>query len=407
MNTSVSSATTTIVEPDTGIAEALSTAVPGAGVHRSIAELDAHLPAAGPAPTVILGPSVELAQAAAFADHHRIQRPALGVILIRHEVDQPVLVEALRSGMREVLDTGDLTALETVVRRSQEVGRALVEATPGPTHEPDATGGSLVTVFSTKGGVGKSTVATNLATAFADQGQRTCLVDLDVQGGDVALMLQLTPGHSLADLSQISGEMDESGIRTLLTEHSANLQVLAAPVHLDANVPPVATSELLALLKTMFDVVVVDTSGSFDDYALNALDHSDTIVLVGTLDMPSLKALKLATSTLELLNHQKHMWRLVVNRADTKAGLSDKEFTDTLGLEASATIPASREVLSAVNRGEPVVRAHPGSAAGKAVTALAASLVTTRAPGGFDAVDVSGEPSRRSGRRSRRMKKVG
>ena len=101
----------------------------------------------------------------------------------------------------------------------------------------------------------------------------------------------------------------------------------------------------------MVDFVVVDTSGTFDDLALCALDRSDGIVLVGTLDIPSLKALKLATSTLEVLNFPKSTWRFVLNRADGKVGLTVDEYEKTLGLKADSSLVSSREVLAAVNRG--------------------------------------------------------
>ena len=139
-------------------------------------------------------------------------------------------------------------------------------------------------------------------------------MDLDIHCGDVAIMLQLTPLHSLADLSQLSGQIDASGVESLLTEHSERLAVLAAPVHLGSPVPPEPIGSLLETLKGMFDIVVVDTSGMFDDYVLPALDHSDLVVLVGTLDIPSLKGLKLAVGTLDLLNLPREKWRLVLNR---------------------------------------------------------------------------------------------
>ena len=131
----------------------------------------------------------------------------------------------------------------------------------------------------------------------------------------------------------------------------------------------------------MFDVVVVDTSGAFDDYALPALDHSDVLVLVGTLDIPALKSLKLATGTLDLLNFPRDRWRLLLNRADAKVGLSAKEFAETLGVEVAASLPSSRDVLTAVNRGEAIVRANPGHQVSKALAAFAASLAPDAASG--------------------------
>ena len=162
-----------------------------------------------------------------------------------------------------------------------------------------------------------------------------CLVDLDINNGDVAIMLQATPLRTVGDLIAFNGDIDASSVESLVTPHSPGLSIVAAPVHLDG--ADKATSEdvgkLLDTAQTMYDFVVVDTSGSFDDFALAALDRSATIVLVATLDIPSLKGLKMATGTLDLLNFERSSWKLVLNRADAKVGLSVDEFESTVKLE--------------------------------------------------------------------------
>ena len=137
----------------------------------------------------------------------------------------------------------------------------------------------------------------------------------------------------------------------------------------------------------MFDVVVVDTGGAFDDHALQALDHCDVLLLVGTPDIPSLKSLKLATSTLDLLDLPRACWRLVLNRTDTKAGLATSEIESTLGLSALVDVPAHRAVLASVNRAEVIVRSHPGHAVSKALRSLAAATIAE--------ADARGEPTAR------------
>jgi pilus assembly protein CpaE len=245
--------------------------------------------------------------------------------------------------------------------------------------EAERPDGKLFTIFSTKGGVGKSLMATNVAVSLADRGSSVCIVDLDVNNGDVAIMLQLTPMRTLNDLAALNGEIDAEAIETLVTPYSKTLGVLAAPVHLDSTEQ--ASNEdigrLLDILVRIYDYVVVDTSGVFDDHALAALDRTDALVLVGTLDIPALKGLKLATQTLELLNFPREKWRFVLNRADAKVGLSIDEYQGTLGLKADCTLVSSREVLTAVNRGEPLVRAYSGHANSKAIKAFAATLAST------------------------------
>ncbi|QIX27816.1 P-loop NTPase [Nocardioides sp. JQ2195] len=349
---------------------------------------------------VVVGQSVDAGAAGAFAEASRIQQPALGVIMLRSFVDTEVLANALRSGMRDVIAVDDLTGLSSAVARSRTLSHAMSGTADRAVEAAD---GLLFTIFSTKGGVGKSLVATNVAAALADQGRRVCIVDLDVQCGDVAIMLQLNPLHTLADLTQLSGQIDPGGVESLLSLHSENLSVLAAPVQLETHVQPEQVSSVLETLKTMFDVVVVDTSGAFDDHALAALDHSDLLVLVGTLDIPALKSLKLAAGTLDLLNYPRERWRLVLNRADSKVGLSAKEFEETLGVTAAISIPSSRDVLAAVNRGETIVRSSAGHQISKTLTGFAGGLYADAAPA---SAEVTSGGSRRGNRRKLRAKKV-
>jgi pilus assembly protein CpaE len=218
-------------------------------------------------------------------------------------------------------------------------------------------------------------------------------------------LLQLTPNRTINDLATFSGVIDAEGIESILTRHSDNLSVVAAPVRLDS--PDQASVEdigkLLDALRRMVDFVVVDTSGVFDDHALCALDRSDLIVLVGTLDIPSLKALKLATSTLEVLNFPKSTWRFVLNRADSKVGLTVDEFEKTLGLKADSSLVSSREVLAAVNRGEALVNAYPNHPNSKALVAFSDSVASAVAgPGDTDEGTPSGRKSSGSRLRLRR-----
>lgn len=402
---------TTLIESDPRVLDRIRRALPGAVVVLPTTDgLEAHLEREPSEHAVVLGPSVSVEAAAEVAERNRIVRPALGVVLVRHTVDNAVLARALRSGMREVVATDDATALAHAVRRAQAVARAMFQT--GEQGEVGGAAGALVTVFSTKGGVGKSLVATSLGTALAGLGHRTCIVDLDIEGGDVAIMLSLNPQHTLADLARINGAPDTGAVESLLTQHSERLSVLAAPLHLGTTVSAPAVGGVLDVLKGMFDVVIVDTAGAFDDHALQALDHSDLLVLVGTLDIPSLKGLKLAVGTLDLLNYPRDLWRLLLNRADARIGLSKEEVEKTLGLSVTTTVPSSRDVLMAVNRGESIVRAEPNHEVSRALGTLAASIARDIAlparPGqsAGQPAEQSAEPRRRAPRRGLRAKKV-
>ena len=387
---------TAILEPDLGHLTIVQTMLHGSVAFKTIEELDAHIAASPHEFAVVIGPTVDVDAAMAFAKWARINRPDLGVILLRRAVDHDVLTTALRSGMREVVEAGDLAGITTAVHRARSVASEIaktleVEAKAAATSAvaqvradaaaaqaaADAPQGQVLTVFSTKGGVGKSLIATNTAMALSDAGHNVCLIDLDVNSGDVAIMLQLTPARTINDLVAFNGVIDEGAIESILTRHSKRLAIVAAPVRLDSpdHATAVDIGKMIDTLKTMFDFVVVDTSGVFADNALTALDRTDTIILVATLDIPALKGLKLATGTLDLLNFPRGTWKFVLNRADGKVGLTTDEFESTLGLKADISLVSSREVLSAVNRGEALVRAYPAHPNSKAITALALSFV--------------------------------
>ena len=393
---------TAVLEPDAAQRGVLQAMLHGSVAFADLDGLNQHIRSAASEFAVVIGPSVAGDAAAELAQWARVNRPDLGVILLRHEVDSASLSLALRSGMREVVMARDLAGITTAVQRARSVANAIgqtlmdeaqaaadsaraqaaaeaAEAAAIAQAEAEAPRGRIITVFSTKGGVGKSLVATNLGVALAEDGHSVCLVDLDVNSGDVAIMLQLTPNRTINDLVAFNGVIDAEGISSILTRHSDNLVVVAAPVRLDSpdQASPEDVAKLLDALKRMVDYVVVDTSGMFDDLALCSLDRSDSIVLVGTLDIPSLKALKLATSTLEVLNFPKSTWRFVLNRADGKVGLAADEYEKTLGVKADASLVSSREVLAAVNRGEALVHAYPNPPNSTALVSFARSVAAS------------------------------
>jgi pilus assembly protein CpaE len=379
---------TVVVESDPTRADGMCSALTGAVLVGTVDRVGAHLRAHLHETVVVLGASVPMPDALALARELRMSRPAAGVILLRARIDSTVLSEALRAGIRDVVDARDLTELRDAVHRARALGEALAGGTVPQAPTAD---GRLVTVFSTKGGVGKSTVATNLAAALVATERRVCIVDLDVEGGDVAVMLQLFPTSTLAGLRDLRGEITPDSVRTLVTEHRSGLAVVAAPLAADAReqVSAEEVGRLLTCLKSVYDVVVVDTSGSFDDHALHALDVTDLLVLVATLDIPALKNLKVAVGTLDLLNQSRTDWRLIVNRADAKVGLSVAEFESTVGIDVAATLPSSREVLTCVNQGEPIVLARPRHEVSRTLRGLAQGVAESVAvPGvpGDDAV---------------------
>ena len=331
--------------------------------------------------TVVIGPSIDQVSALQLSESLRVSRPTLGVILVRRRIDTTVLTEALRSGVREVVEERDLAGIHAAVRRSRDLTSAL-RAGLGHGGDTAATEhrGRVVTVFSAKGGCGKTTLSTNLAASLADGGRRqVCLVDLDLAFGDVAIALQLFPTHTIADAVPLGNTLDFTGLRALLTDHSPGLTCLVAPVDPGSasSIPAELVGRILDLLRDHYDYVVIDTPPAFDDQVLAAFDVSDVVALIATLDIPALKNLKLTLETLELLNYPRDRWRVVLNRADSKVGLASGEVEKTLKTSIASEIPSSRDVPAAINRGVPIVLDDPRHTVSQAIRSFAERYVVT------------------------------
>ena len=391
---------TAIVDLDTTTAETLRSALgPESQVLPSLEALRRHLETQFAEDTVVLGPTVDVNAAMMLAESMRVTRPSLAVILVRRRVDTSILTDALRAGVFEVVEERDLAGLNTAVRRARELARQLRE-TVGETTLTDQsqTGGRLVTVFSAKGGCGKTTLATNLAAALADRGRRqVCLVDLDLAFGDVAIALQLFPAHTIADAVALADSLDASAVASLLTPHSPGLTTLVAPIEPGTaeSIPATLVAGVLALLKQQFDFVVVDTPPAFDDHVLAAFDQSDLVALLATLDIPALKNLKLTLETLDLLNYPRDRWRLVLNRADSKVGLALSEVEKTLHAPIAAQIPSSRDVPASINRGVPIVLDDPKHPVSVAIKNFAERNVAAGSPGNDDDIPTELRSDRR------------
>jgi pilus assembly protein CpaE len=350
-------------------------AVLGAGVHTAgrLDDLQRLLNEQPGDPLVVFGPGTAVAEALNFAAQQRIARPALGVLLLRESLDVETMGQALRAGVRDVVDANDATAVRAACVRSVEVSRHLVGTVSQSQPLAQA---RVVTVFSAKGGCGKSTLATNLAVALADGGRRrVCLVDLDLAFGDVGIMLQLPPDRGIADAAGSRDRIDPTLVRALLTSYAPGVDVLLAPVGpTDAErIDRATVVQVLAAVRTMADFVVIDTPAHFTEGVLAALDVTDVHVLVATPDVPALKNLRIAMDMLDLLGLREG--RLVVlNRSDARVGLSGSDIDRVLQTPTGAHVPSSRDVPISINRGSPIVLDKPSHPVSKAIRELAMKL---------------------------------
>lgn len=363
-----------IVDSDPVVSGAVAAHLP-AGTHTvsDLDQLDNWLIRQHDEYVILLGPSIDLEAATALAQRLRLSRPATSVILVRPEVSTVVLARAMQSGIREVVGQSDPAAMVDAVDRAHQTWAAIHG--PGGMEEPGE--GKVITIFSPKGGVGKTTIAVNLALALADHGsRRVCVVDLDLAFGDVAITLQLIPEHTISEAVEVEAHLDFDMLQKLLTRHQESLMVLAAPTHPGAKdrIPASLVRRVIATLRHSFDYIVIDTSPSFDEQVLQAFDETDECVLVATLDVPTVKNVKMAIETLDLLHIALgHRW-LVVNRADDEVGLTTASVETILGMPVAAAMPSSMEVANATNHGRPIVLSRPDHPVSRSIRTLATAL---------------------------------
>jgi pilus assembly protein CpaE len=239
--------------------------------------------------------------------------------------------------------------------------------------------GRVVTVFSPKGGTGKTVTASNLGAALAKQGRKTLLLDLDLQFGDAAIVMGIEPEKTIYDLVVAPGELDIEKLAGYTTKHPCGLDILPAPLRPeDAElVTESKITRLLEVARECYDVIVVDTSPFFHGPMLATLDRTDELLVLCGLDVPTLKNVRLALQTLELLSFPSSRIRYVLNRANTKVGLSKREVEGALKVSVHVEVPSDRIVPVSVNRGTPAVISEPGSDFAKAMTALAKTVMAT------------------------------
>ena len=322
---------------------------------------------------VVIGPKAPTNEALAFAAALRMSRPAVGVILTRLEVDVALLTSALQAGVREVVRAGDDAALVAACRRSYEVSQRMA-ADPPPVVQEPGRHGQIVTVFAAKGGCGKTTLATNLGVVLAmGTGHQVCIVDLDLAFGDVAISMQLDPARTVVDALPMAGHLDTTGAASLLTRYRPGLEVLLAPVTPgDAEkITPALVGELLTVLRGIFDYVVVDTPAQFSEHVLIAMDSSDHHVLLTTPDVPALKNLRVTLDMLDLLSYPRQIRSVVVNRSDSKVGLSLEQVEQVVRCPISGRVPSSRAVPISINKGTPITLDSPAHPVSNAITRFA------------------------------------
>jgi pilus assembly protein CpaE len=325
---------------------------------------------------VILGPS--FASATAMGDIRTIHNadPALVLVLVAAEVTADLLRSGMRVGLSDVIEAPlDESKIEAAIEQFAgdvlERDRRAVVPSPEDVEEGH---GKVIVVTSAKGGSGKTVTATNLALLLTrHEGKRVVLVDADLQFGDCCLVLQLEPRFTMVNAAHEMHQLDSSMLTTLLTEHHSGLKVLAAPLEpaFADDITTAGLMKMIELLRESFDYVVVDTASMLDELLLSLVEAGDQVLMVVDMDLPSVKNAKLALETLRLLKFPTDKVQIVMNRANAKARLDDKEIEGALKTKIAAAIPSDGAVAASVNEGRPVVESAPKSRIAKGFESVA------------------------------------
>jgi pilus assembly protein CpaE len=375
-----------VVEPDPGVRTKLAMRVGGTtGTFDSIPALVTRL-AGDPANVrhgvAILGPGLADAEGITRARSLSEAHSELGVVLVVEELTTGLLQQALRAGVRDALSLVDAdTALRAAVAR---VGTQLLAAGGKlDARDNEVSRGRVIVSFSTKGGVGKSMLATNLACGLARRANRpVAIVDADLQFGDVAVLLGVSPERSVVDAASALNQGEPEALRQLMARHEeSGLLVLPAPVEPSAadQVTPEQMLMIVEALRRTCEYVVVDMPPHFDDTVLALIEAADDVLVVASMDVPSVKNLKVGMQTLDLLSLAGEKIKLVLNRANAKVKLDVGEVEKALSLKTSYEVPSDIAVPQAVNRGVPVVVDNPRAPAARALETIADSIYGERA----------------------------
>jgi pilus assembly protein CpaE len=329
------------------------------------------------------------------------EAPTAAVIMMSVQGEADYLRRSMLAGAREFLvkpfSSDELTSSIRQVytrEREKQSRMAVVPASPngtapaaakaaaGPARDEDAEPGRVVAVFGPKGGVGRTTLAVNLAVAAATElGQRTCLVDGSFQFGDVGVLLNLNPKNkSIADLipELEQGELESSD--AFMINHSAGIRVLLAPPspEMAELITPTIAKRMIEGLRLDNDLVVVDCMSSFNDTTLAILDLADTVLTMLSLEITSIKNIRLFLEVADQLGYSSDKIRLVLNRADTSLGIRVADVEHSIGRRVDHTIVSDgRSVVYALNRGVPFFLSNREAQVSQDVLRLASAVVGT------------------------------
>jgi pilus assembly protein CpaE len=338
----------------------------------------------GTSEVLLMGPGIATDKALKAAQTVRESSSSGVVLMMVKSAKADLLRRAMRAGIADVLEA---TAEPAEVEASLRSALALATRQYGtPAEAAQADLGEVITIFSTKGGVGKTVVATNVAVALAELGKSVVLVDLDLQFGDVGIVLGLEPTRTIIGAVQSAERLDESMLEGFLVDHPTGLKVLLAPTQPeDAEMVTASRIDrILRLLAAKFEYIVVDTPPTLDEAVLTALDRSSRIIAITMMDVASIKNSRISLQKLRQLGYNGSLVEVLLNRADSKVYLRPEVVEDAIGLPIKYRLPSDAQVPRSVNKGVPVVIEAPRSQPAKVLMETARSIVASREEGSAD-----------------------
>lgn len=305
--------------------------------------------------------------------------PESTVIIMSVQGEFEYVKKAMSAGARDFLNkpfTGD--DLTRAILRTYELESKRREHTSAARPREEIKS-KIVTVFSTKGGVGKTTIASNLAVSIArSTKKRVALVDLDLQFGDIAIMLNVSVKNTISDMIKEISQLDEDLMDDYLVTHFSGVRVLPAPVKPEyaEYITSAHVEKIINTLRESFHYIIIDTSASFHETVLTSLDMSDRILFVSTLDLPTIKNIKSGFDVMESLHYPPEKINIVLNKASEQFGIKYKDFENTIKHPIWSYIPEdSATVITSANKGFPFVMTRTETKVAKAILSITNEIV--------------------------------
>jgi pilus assembly protein CpaE len=327
------------------------------------------------------------------------QVPTAAVVMMSVQGEADYLRRSMLAGAREFLvkpfSSDELTASIRQVYTREREKLSRMSAMPvmagggaaGAASSSDDDGGhdgQVVAIFSPKGGVGRTTVAVNLAVAAATElGRQVVLMDGSFQFGDVGVLLNLNPKNkSIADLvPELEAGDPELSLDTFVINHSAGIKVLLAPPspEMAELITPAGVKRVLEALRRQNDLVIVDCTSWFNETTLSILDSADVVLTMLSLEITSIKNMRLFLEVADQLGYESDKVKLVLNRADSSLGIRVADVESSIGRKVDHTIVSDgRSVVYALNRGVPFFLSNREAQVSQDILRLAQSVAGER-----------------------------